>query len=71
MAETQILVTGSARLDLYGYGGDSLQGRSHYLRLLPLSLNEIKGTTSQDLRLLLQSEIEKPNADLGNIKPDA
>src|SRR5262245_29587896 len=25
----QILVTGSARLDLYRYGGDSLQGRYH------------------------------------------
>ena len=29
----QILVTGNARLDLYRYGGDSLQGRYHFLRL--------------------------------------
>ncbi len=36
----QILVTGSARLDLYRRGGDSLQGRYHHLRLYPLSLNE-------------------------------
>jgi hypothetical protein len=28
-----ILVTGSARLDLYQQGGDSLQGRYHHLRL--------------------------------------
>ena len=26
----QILVTGSARLDYYRYGGESLQGRYHY-----------------------------------------
>lgn len=36
----KILVTGSARLDLYRRGGDSLQGRYHHLRLYPLSLNE-------------------------------
>ena len=29
----RILVTGSARLDLYRHGGDSLQGRYHLLRL--------------------------------------
>jgi predicted AAA+ superfamily ATPase len=38
----RILVTGSARLDLYRYGGDSLQGRYHYLRLHPLSVAEAK-----------------------------
>jgi predicted AAA+ superfamily ATPase len=37
----QILVTGSARLDYYRYGGDSLQGRYHYLRLHPLSAAEL------------------------------
>ena len=36
----KILVTGSARLDLYRRGGDSLQGRYHHLRLHPLSLKE-------------------------------
>jgi predicted AAA+ superfamily ATPase len=35
------LITGSARLDYYNRGGDSLQGRYHYLRLHPLSLMEI------------------------------
>lgn len=34
------LITGSARLDYYNRGGDSLQGRYHYLRLHPLSLME-------------------------------
>ena len=38
----RILVTGSARLDFYGYGGDSLQGRYHLLRLHPLSAAELK-----------------------------
>lgn len=34
------LVTGSARLDYYRKGGDSLQGRYHYYRLHPFSLRE-------------------------------
>lgn len=38
--DMQILVTGSARLDIYRFGGDSLQGRYHYLRLHPLSVKE-------------------------------
>ena len=37
----RILVTGSARLDYYRYGGDSLQGRYHLLRLHPLSVAEV------------------------------
>ncbi len=37
----KILVTGSARLELYRYGGDSLQGRYHLLRLHPLSVAEL------------------------------
>lgn len=37
----KILVTGSARLDIYRRGGDSLLGRYHYLRLHPFSLREI------------------------------
>ncbi len=35
------LVTGSARLDHYRKGGDSLQGRYHHYRLHPFSLDEI------------------------------
>ena len=37
----RILVTGSARLDIYKKGGDSLLGRYHSYRLHPLSLNEL------------------------------
>lgn len=40
--ELQILVTGSARLDYYRRGGDSLQGRYHFHRLLPLTFNELE-----------------------------
>jgi len=34
------LVTGSARLDVYRRGGDSMMGRYHYWRLHPFSLSE-------------------------------
>ncbi len=36
-----ILVTGSARLDVYRRGGDSLLGRYHYWRLHPFTLDEL------------------------------
>lgn len=49
--KVRFLVTGSARLDRYRRGGDSLQGRYHYYRLHPFSYNELKGTeySLQDL----------------------
>ncbi len=51
----QFLITGSARLDHYRRGGDSLQGRYHYHRLHPLSLYEIsRRPTRSDLDHLLQ-----------------
>jgi predicted AAA+ superfamily ATPase len=49
----RILVTGSARLDYYRYGGDSLQGRYHFLRLHPLSVAELGLRTANELRGLL------------------
>jgi uncharacterized protein len=39
----RILVTGSARLDIYRKGGDSLMGRYHYHRLHPFSVAEALG----------------------------
>lgn len=50
----EILVTGSARLDLYRYGGDSLQGRYHYWRLHPLSVKELSLSSQQDIDTLLK-----------------
>lgn len=45
----QVLVTGSARLDVYRQGGDSLLGRYHYWRLHPFTLDEIPdGISPQD-----------------------
>lgn len=49
----QILVTGSAQLDCYRRGGDSLQGRYHYLRLYPLSVAEVGIHNASGLRQLL------------------
>ncbi len=49
----KILVTGSARLDYYRQGGDSLQGRYFYWRLHPLSVAELNITTQKDFKDLL------------------
>ena len=50
----RILVTGSARLDAYRFGGDSLQGRFHLLRLHPLSAAELGLRTTGELQDLLR-----------------
>ncbi len=53
--DLKILVTGSARLDFYRFGGDSLQGRYHYLRLHPITMDELhsfKAKTVEDLMQL-------------------
>ncbi len=52
--DQRILVTGSARLDLYRHGGDSLQGRYHMLRLHPLSFAELAARGSADFKALLE-----------------
>lgn len=49
----RILVTGSARLDYYRFGGDSLQGRYHLLHLYPLSVAELGIQTPRDFMTLL------------------
>ncbi|MBW2368525.1 MAG: ATP-binding protein [Deltaproteobacteria bacterium] len=49
------IVTGSARLDYYRKGGDSLQGRYHFYRLHPFSLRELNSTPSKtDVESLLR-----------------
>jgi len=50
----RILVIGSAKLDYYRYGGDSLQGRYHFLRLHPFSVAELKINTYDELLDLLK-----------------
>lgn len=55
-----ILATGSARMDIFRKGGDSLMGRYFHYRTHPLSLREI--SASFDPATLLQAT-EKPAAD--------
>lgn len=50
----RILVTGSARLEMYRRGGDSLQGRYHSLRLHPLSVAELDIASQTDFHQLLK-----------------
>lgn len=45
----RILVTGSARLDLYGRGGDSLQGRYFGHHLHPFTLSEVLAVPAVDV----------------------
>ena len=51
--EKKILVTGSARLDYYRHSGDSLQGRYHYYRLHPLTVDELDIRSQSDFESLL------------------
>lgn len=54
-SKISFLVTGSARLDHYRKGGDSLQGRYHYWRMHPFSLIELnKNPTKKDFDTLLK-----------------
>jgi len=47
-SRTSFIITGSARLDYYSRGGDSLHGRYHYYRLHPFSLSEIDSDCHPD-----------------------
>jgi len=51
--ELHILVTGSARLDYYRRGGDSLQGRYHFFRLFPLTCVELGIPAASTVQALL------------------
>lgn len=51
--EKHLIVTGSAKLDFYKRGGDSMLGRYFYYRLHPLSLHEL-GFAQSDLNQLYQ-----------------
>ncbi len=49
----KFLITGSARLDIFRKGGDSMLGRYHYYRLHPYSLPEL-GYSEKNLTLLFK-----------------
>ncbi|MCG8339349.1 MAG: AAA family ATPase [Proteobacteria bacterium] len=54
-SKRSFIITGSARLDHYRRGGDSLQGRYHYHRLHPITLYELnKSCKPGDVELLLK-----------------
>jgi uncharacterized protein len=61
--KTRILVTGSARLDLYGRGGDSLQGRYFGHHLHPVTFSELHGlpfSAMADVPLLGTDPMRQP-----------
>ena len=47
-SDQHYLVTGSARLDIYKAGGDSLLGRYHYWRLHPFTLDELPSSMTSE-----------------------
>lgn len=54
-SDVSFIITGSARLDYYSKGGDSLQGRYHYYRLHPFSIQEVNTNPSvSDVQGLLK-----------------
>ena len=54
-SQVSFLITGSARLDVYRRGGESLQGRYHYFRLHPFSVRELHPEpTHEDLQRFLR-----------------
>lgn len=57
-----IVVTGSARLNVYRKGGDSLVGRYYHFRLHPFSIGEVTGTPIEgpdgSLQRLMQHSFE-------------
>jgi hypothetical protein len=55
-----ILATGSARLDVYRRGGDSLMGRYHYFRLHPFSLREATTEKSPTIQVLKEPVFPEP-----------
>lgn len=64
--ERTFLVTGSARLDVYRRGGDSMLGRYHYWRLHPFTLSELPHkmkTTEAFKRLMTVGGFPEPFLD--------
>ena len=59
----RFLVTGSARMDTYRRGGDSLQGRYHHYRLHPFSLAEAEGGDAPSRKI-------EPGAEIPIGQPD-
>lgn len=56
--KAQILVTGSARLDIYKAGGDSLMGRYFLYRLHPISVAELLRPITRKTEIIPPQKIE-------------
>jgi predicted AAA+ superfamily ATPase len=66
----KIMVTGSSRLDIYRRGGDSLQGRYHYYRLHPFTLQEVSAPPGSSLAFPSQPpelEFGQPGSELAHL----
>jgi len=62
----KMLITGSARLDIYRKGGDSLLGRYYYYRLHPFSLNEILGKI-EEIKVFKELEFSSSKKETAEI----
>lgn len=64
------LITGSARLDHFRKGGDSLLGRYHYYRLHPYSLSELNYEKGALVKLMTYGGFPEPyhEADARNLR---
>ncbi|MDR3559269.1 MAG: AAA family ATPase [Candidatus Pacebacteria bacterium] len=65
-----ILATGSARMDVYRRGGDSLMGRYHYYRLHPFTLAEASGLAPVLTVLKEPSFVDPDKNHLGKVFSD-
>jgi len=63
----RILVTGSAKLDIYRKGGDSLQGRYYPLRLHPFSVAELSSNKTKEFKVLKELEFREANHEIFEI----
>lgn len=63
----KFLLTGSARLNIYRKGGDSLQGRYHYHTLYPFTYGEISGNESHvkpGEELIFNEDVKNDNLEI-------
>lgn len=65
--ERQVLVTGSARLEMYGHGGDSLQGRYLPHHLHPLTYTELCGLPFGEIAGIPALGTPPPTRELGDL----
>jgi len=61
--QCHILITGSARMDVYKKGGDSLMGRYFNYRLHPLSVCEVMGARHDDDHAMIRMPQAVPSED--------